>query len=525
MKGKKLLNIVLYTLVIVSLLSVSIFSAYAAQSAVNLGTAGNFVILSKTGVSTTGTTAITGDIGVSPIDGTAITGFGLIMDATNEFSTSSLVTGKLYAADYTPPTPAKMTTAVSDMETAYTDAAGRTETSIVTELGAGDISGMTIAPGLYKWGTGVLISTDITLEGDSNAIWIFQISGDLTVASGAKIILKGGAQAKNIFWQVGGGVGVEIGTTAHIEGNIIAQKAIHLRTGATLNGRALSQTAVTLDANEISLSASSTATETSTSGTTGTSSNNNQANTNSNSGTSSGTSSVCRAAFECNDWSTCNAEKKQTRICVDKNNCGSKDNTETRTCTYILKSENNSDKEYLTDEKNKSSEGIGQELNNQISERKEEIKSGEYTSPMGQMMGVRELSKNLKELRVNNINAQTSLSIIAETDKDGKTRFKTKLTNGTEIEIKIMPNMASQKALEQLMVKVCSSDNNCTIQLKKVGNGASEKIQYEIQLERHSKLLGMFSKKMHVSANVDAQTGAATMHKPWWSFMASEKLE
>ena len=144
----------------------------SAQSAVNLGTAGDFVILSKTGISTTGVTIITGDIGVSPIDSTGITGFGLSADSSNTFSISSLVTGKIYAADYTSPTPAKMTTAISDMETAYTDATGRTETNIVTELGAGDISGKTITPGLYKWGTGVLITSDVTLSGNANDVWM-----------------------------------------------------------------------------------------------------------------------------------------------------------------------------------------------------------------------------------------------------------------------------------------------------------------------------------------------------------------
>ena len=113
----------------------SLSFAIAAQSAVNLGTAGDFVILSKAGISTTGTTSITGDIGTSPIDSTAITGFGLVMDSSNTFATSSLVTGKIYAADYTSPTPTKMTAAVSDMETAYTDAAGRTLPD-ATELGS-----------------------------------------------------------------------------------------------------------------------------------------------------------------------------------------------------------------------------------------------------------------------------------------------------------------------------------------------------------------------------------------------------
>jgi len=121
----------------------------AGPATVNLGSAGNFVILAKSGISTTGSTAITGDIGVSPITATAITGFGLIMDSSNTFSTSALVTGKVYAADYAAPPPATMTTAINDMETAYTDAAGRTSPT-ATELGAGNIGGMTLAPGLYK---------------------------------------------------------------------------------------------------------------------------------------------------------------------------------------------------------------------------------------------------------------------------------------------------------------------------------------------------------------------------------------
>jgi hypothetical protein len=206
------------------------------------------VILAKSGISTTGTTSIVGDIGVSPIDSTAITGFGLIMDSTNTFSTSSLVTGKVYAADYTPPTPSNMTTAVSAMETAYTDAAGRTLPD-ATELGAGDISGKTLAPGLYKWGTGVLITSGVTLTGGVNAVWIFQIAGDLTVGNGAIVTLSGGAQPKNIFWQVASQA--TLGTTANVKGIILSQTLISMNTGATLNGRALAQTAVTLDANAV----------------------------------------------------------------------------------------------------------------------------------------------------------------------------------------------------------------------------------------------------------------------------------
>jgi hypothetical protein len=220
----------------------------AGPKAVNLGTAVNFVILSKTGITTTGTTAVVGDIGVSPIVATSMTGFGLIADSTNTFSKSSLVTGKIYAADYFPPTPAKMTTAISDMQIAFTDAAGRKSPNF-TELGGGDISGMTLLPGLYKWNTGVSITNGVTLAGGPNDVWIFQIAGDLVVNNGAKVTLLGGAQAKNIFWQVSGKA--TLGTTADVKGIILSQTLISMNTGATLSGRALAQTAVTLIANTI----------------------------------------------------------------------------------------------------------------------------------------------------------------------------------------------------------------------------------------------------------------------------------
>ncbi|MFH0978036.1 MAG: ice-binding family protein [Candidatus Woesearchaeota archaeon] len=249
MKQTKILsNVFVYLMVFVSV----VCSVYAAQPAVDLGTAGNFVILAKSGISTTGTTSIVGNIGVSPIDSTAITGFGLILDASNQFSTSSLVNGSVYAADYADPTPLVMATAISDMETAYTDAAGRSLPD-VTELGAGDISGMTLTPGLYKWGTGVVINTGVTLDclGNSAGVFIFQIPGTLTVGSGAIVTLSGSCQAYNIFWQVADKT--TLGTTSVFNGNILDQTAIVLNTGATLNGRALAQTAVTLSANTVSL--------------------------------------------------------------------------------------------------------------------------------------------------------------------------------------------------------------------------------------------------------------------------------
>jgi hypothetical protein len=217
---------------------------------VNLGTAANFVILSKSGISTTGATKITGNIGVSPIAATAITGFGLVKNSSGTFSNSTLVTGKVYAANYRAPTPSMLTTAVSDMQTAYTNAAGRAPTSAATtNLGAGTIGGLTLKPGVYKWTTGVKIPTNVTLAGGSNDVWIFEIAGTLGISSGKKVVLSGGAQAKNIFWQVAGAT--TLGTYSTFSGTILDKTNIAIQTGAVLNGRALAQTAITLQANTI----------------------------------------------------------------------------------------------------------------------------------------------------------------------------------------------------------------------------------------------------------------------------------
>ena len=232
--------------------SSQVAGAVSNPAPVNLGTAAQFAILSETGITNVAPSAITGNMGVSPIAASAITGFALIADSTNTFSRSAQVTGKIYASNYAVPTPANMTTAISNMQTAYSDAAGRALPDF-TNLYSGNLSGRTLGPGLYKWTTGVLITTSVALSGSSSAVWIFQISGDLTMGSGAKVVLSGGAQAKNIFWQVAGGTGVALGTTSHLEGTVLAAKAITLATGASLNGRALAQTAVTLQKNTVVL--------------------------------------------------------------------------------------------------------------------------------------------------------------------------------------------------------------------------------------------------------------------------------
>lgn len=217
---------------------------------VNLGTAGNFAILTNTGITTTGTTFIVGNIGVSPIDSTAMTGFGLVLNGT--YATSSLVDGKVYASDYAEPTPTTLGVAIGDKLAAYNDAQGRvngTGVADFNELGAGEIGGLELEPGIYKWAGAVGITTNMTLNGTENDVWIFQIGTTLTVATSVVINLTGGALAKNVFWACG--TIVSIGAGAQMKGIILSGGNINFNSGATLIGRALSSTQVTLISNII----------------------------------------------------------------------------------------------------------------------------------------------------------------------------------------------------------------------------------------------------------------------------------
>ncbi len=222
-----------------------ITSTGIGTSAVDLGTAGNYAILAKTGVSTNPSSAITGDVGLSPAARTYLTGFSDTLFADGTYSTSLQVTGKLYAANMTSPTPSNLTTAVADMETAYDFAAGRTEPDGLN-LKSGAIGGETLSPGLYKWTSSVNISgTNLTLNGSATDTWIFQVDGDLTLAAAKSVILSGGALAKNITWVVAGTV--TLGSTSHFEGVVLGKTNIDVQTNASMNGRLLAQTSVALD--------------------------------------------------------------------------------------------------------------------------------------------------------------------------------------------------------------------------------------------------------------------------------------
>ena len=212
----------------------------------------NFVILSTAGITNTGShgTAITGNIGASPITAAAM----------NTVFCSE-ITGTIYGVDaayvgsgatgcFAGAAPDKILVdnAVADMLTAYNDAAGRAPD--YTELAAGNIGGRNLGPATYKWGTGVSILSNLTLTGGANDVWIFQIAQGLTVSPGVQIILAGGALPQNIFWQTF--AAADFDTTTQFKGVVLSQTAIVLKTGASINGRLLAQTAVTLDANTVS---------------------------------------------------------------------------------------------------------------------------------------------------------------------------------------------------------------------------------------------------------------------------------
>ncbi|KAF8895832.1 hypothetical protein CPB84DRAFT_1682120, partial [Gymnopilus junonius] len=222
---------------------------------VNLRTAGNFAVLAESGVSTVPPSAITGNVGLSTNAATGLTGFSLTLDSTGTFATSKQVTGKLYAASYTSLTPSQLTTAISDLQTAFNDASGRVKPNFLNLLGGelifpsgGNIGGLILGPGLYTWSNSVNVaSLGIVLLGSPlDSILDFQVAGTLNFASGARVTLLGGALASNIVWVVSGAV--TLGTTSHLEGVVLGKKSITLQTGTTVNGRILAQTNAALQA-------------------------------------------------------------------------------------------------------------------------------------------------------------------------------------------------------------------------------------------------------------------------------------
>jgi hypothetical protein len=245
---------VLISMIVVPMFVVMAFyatvSAQAAGPApVDLLTAGNYVILGNTGITNTGATSITGSIGTSS-SASSLTGFALSYVTGATYATSIYVSDHVYAFDYADPTPAAMTAASNDMLTAFSNAAGLPADGDKNNLWSGDLTGQNLVPGTYVWTSAVSVAAagSVTLSGTASDVWVFQITGVLSLGSGASVILSG-AVAQNIFWQVAGSVA--LGTTSTMKGIILCSTDIAMSNGATLEGRALAQTAVTLDGNII----------------------------------------------------------------------------------------------------------------------------------------------------------------------------------------------------------------------------------------------------------------------------------
>lgn len=208
--------------------SLSAASLGPGGAPINLGSAGSFGILAGQDVTNTGATTINADLGVSP--GSTLTG-------------APTVTGTIHLGDST------AAAAQNALTKAYNQAAGRAAGATI----AGDLGGLTLAPGVYKSTSSLMItSADLTLDagGNSNAVFIFQIASTLTVGVGRNVILSGGAQSSNITWQVGSSATLGVGSD--FSGDILALTSITLNTGATLNGRALARNgSVTLDTNTV----------------------------------------------------------------------------------------------------------------------------------------------------------------------------------------------------------------------------------------------------------------------------------
>ncbi len=209
----------------------------AGPAPVYLGAAENFAILAGAAVTTTGGGIVNGDVGASPISGSAI------------HLTQAQVNGTIYTVDAAGPagsviSPTLLAAAKGDLTTAINDAAGRSPIPSGPFLnpGAGNLGGLTLVPGLYKFtGTALISGSNLTLTGGPDDVWIFQIAADLQVGSTVHVILAGGAQPRNIFWQVG--TSAVIGTFAVFKGTILADQSITMNTSSSMDGKALASTA------------------------------------------------------------------------------------------------------------------------------------------------------------------------------------------------------------------------------------------------------------------------------------------
>lgn len=181
----------------------------------------------------------------------------------------------------------------------------------------------------------------------------------------------------------------------------------------------------------------------------------------------------------------------------------------------------NSQEENKTRSVDTEKSGIGATLSQQIAVKREEFRSGNFTTNLGRFLNVKEIVAGLLELREGNSSVKTKLKLIKVEGNESK--LEAELSNGKNAEIKIMPDTASQTALARLKLKVCSETNNCTIELKEVGQGNQTKVVYETQVERHYKILGIFQAKAENKADVDAETGDVSVNEPWWASLSTKQ--
>lgn len=205
-----------------------------------MGTAGNYVILARSAITDVPASVITGDVGLSPASGSFIA------------LSCPEVTGTIFQVDAAGPACAvtnatALTTATSDQSTAYTDATGRAPD--YTELATGNLGGLNLGPATYRWSTGVIIPSALTLTGGPNDVWIFQIAQGLSLSSGVQITLAGGALAQNVYWATF--AAADLGTTSQFKGTLLSQTSITMKTGARINGKLSAGTAINLDTNTV----------------------------------------------------------------------------------------------------------------------------------------------------------------------------------------------------------------------------------------------------------------------------------
>jgi hypothetical protein len=218
-------------------------AAPVVASRVELRSAGEYVLLAKSGISTIPTSSVTGLVGVSPVTASYVVGFSLETEPLNRFAISSQVRGKIFSSTNACPIPAELTKAVRDMEHAFVSAAELPPDT--TDLGAGDVGGMTLAPGIYHWSEDLQITSDITLEGGAKDVWVFQVAKKLMLDGGAHVVLTGGALPKNVVWQVAGNV--ELGDATEFKGILLSRSVISVGAGASVEGRLLSHMDIRLD--------------------------------------------------------------------------------------------------------------------------------------------------------------------------------------------------------------------------------------------------------------------------------------